>query len=620
MQATPSPREVEVMTRAEFLLCFAGLARQFEARAAQASSAEGRFFESLARCSEVARAHPLAGSQLEKDNDLARLVDGHAQRIRLVFGEWQRTVRNRETHAEFKKRTADSLLVFVYGKVKAGKSSLGNYIAWGAHDPAADLQLHGDAPPRFFMETSRGLTENISDGEIRRRQKFTVGSTETTSAIQGFTLPGLTWVDSPGLHSKNEENGRLAQQYVDAADLVLYLTSSAAPCKRSDVMELKELGRKEHTLAVLITGSDMFEEDEDDEGHLVKVRTMKPAADRASQVAYTRRTLAEQGLDEDTPAADIMGSTLRRAQVFSVSVAYAEEHPDARGMADSGIGHMLCAVARLAEGEGVRAKLVQPLKNLRGFLHEVSGRDLPELRQRLDACRESVENARSDARRRALVECQAIAVGIGQEVDELVRRHAMDDAAFRRALGRAYKRWIQNGMREAAQAYESTMETGLPEALDAVVDAIPGFETRTLKTTRRRNIRANQGAALGALLLGGVATLLTGGLAALALGVGGSMLGGLAGRRVGGLLDGEESLHIPVGDNALEVGSAARARLRKEFDARMNEVVEGLDRLCFEGLSQWIQRLQEQCLEVEVLTSDLLEDLEVRIARDAPHR
>jgi predicted GTPase len=615
MEATGTAFKDAEMTRDEFLNCFVELENQFEQRKEEARYGEHEFFAALSRCHKTAQEHPLAGSKLKQNNALRELIDEQAQRIRKVFGQWERTIHDRHKRAEFKKRKADSsLLVFVYGKVKAGKSSLGNYVAWGWHDPTADAQQGGQTQPQYFVETSQGLTEHISEGEIRERRKFKVGSTETTSAIQGFTLPGLTWVDSPGLHSKNKENGELAQQYVDAADLVLYLTNSAAPCKRSDVMELKELGRKEHNLAVLITNSDMFEEDEDDDGNLVKVRTMKSAHDRASQVEYTRQTLAEQGEGEGTDATRIMASTLRRAKVFSVSVAYAEEHPGAQGIAESGIGHMLHDVALLAKSDGVRAKLIQPLKNLRSFLHEIRDRDLADLHKRLDDCIQGVEKARSEARRKALSDCHSIAMAIGAQIDVLVSRHTMDDAAFQRSVRQAYGQWVRDGMVKATRAYESTMETSLPEALDDVMRAVPGFETKTLQVTHKRNLRAKQGAVVGALLLGGAATFLTGGLAAVALGVGGSMLGGLMGRGVGGMLDVDEFLDVPVGDNALQVGSTTRKLIRESFDAHMLKVIDGLDVVCFEDLAQWISQVQAQARNVEDRTCALLQDIDSRIA------
>ena len=53
---------------------------------------------------------------------------------------------------------------------------------------------------------------------LARRGKFDVDVEESTSAIQGFELGGMTWIDSPGLGSVTERNGNLARQYTESAD------------------------------------------------------------------------------------------------------------------------------------------------------------------------------------------------------------------------------------------------------------------------------------------------------------------------------------------------------------------------------------------------------------------
>ena len=68
-------------------------------------------------------------------------------------------------------------------------------------------------------------------------------------------MPGLTWVDSPGLHSVNRANGDLAREYVEHADLILYTMSSQAPGRASDMGEIGELLADKKSLMVLLTGS-----------------------------------------------------------------------------------------------------------------------------------------------------------------------------------------------------------------------------------------------------------------------------------------------------------------------------------------------------------------------------
>jgi hypothetical protein len=98
------------------------------------------------------------------------------------------------------------------------------------------------------------------------------------------------------------------------------------------------------------------------------------------------------------------------------------------------------------------------------------------------------------------------------------------------------------------------------------------------------------------------------------MGVGGSMLGGLAGGGLGGMLDENETLEVPVGDNAQLVGSSTRKHLRESFDTEMRKVIDSLDSVCFEGLSHWISRMQAQVRNVEETTRTLQKDIDRRIA------
>ena len=137
----------------------------------------------------LADSNPLHLAALEMDHKIA---------ARLV--EWQHRVEKHERNTEFRQDFGDSLLVFVYGKVKAGKSSLGNYVAYGSSDPdqqTVEAARNKGQAPDFFLKAS--TTDNPEQGEARLKQagKFAVGVVETTSAIQGFRLPGLTWVNWP---------------------------------------------------------------------------------------------------------------------------------------------------------------------------------------------------------------------------------------------------------------------------------------------------------------------------------------------------------------------------------------------------------------------------------------
>lgn len=602
------------LTRQDFLNVFKELGGQFTQNQQHASAAESRFFSELRKCRRVAERDPLAQSPLEPEHPLRQLLEETVQKIKDVFSQWDAELANRETHAKFKERTADSLLVFVYGKVKAGKSSLGNYIAWGAPEPTQQVLEAGEFDPEYFVETSSGLTEKISDESIRVARKFKVGEGETTSAIQGFKLPGLTWVDSPGLHSKNAENGDLALRYVDAADMILYLTNSVAPCKRSDMKELQALGRKEHNLAVLITGSDMVEEDEDDQGQLVKVRVMKTDDARAEQLNYVQSSLSQSAESGTSQSDQIMDKTLRRARVHSISVEYAAKHPDAVGMQHSGVGQMLHDVALLARGAGVRAKLVQPMRNLRSFLTEVRDEDLMKLQQCLKGVADGIAEARAKADSESRKKILAITLEMGPHIDSLLEKHRKDSGGFKRAVDAAYKEWLGQGREAIGEAYAASLGVGLTNAVDDAIGAIPDFEPIKKTFQRKSDVNAKRGAALGSAA--GLLALLgpAGWAAGLAIGVTAALVGSTAGSKLGGMLDDNESAEIEIGDNAHLVGAKTRQMIREKYLKSADKTLSDMTLVCYSGLEEWIADLQAQASSVGAHTSNLMTELDERIS------
>ncbi|EHK64093.1 dynamin family protein [Achromobacter arsenitoxydans] len=602
------------LTREAFLKAFRDLAGQFDDSKSKVSTTESSFFAELRKCGEIASSDPFGRSNLEADHPLRQVLADKVDQIQKVFLGWEKTIANRETHARFKERTSDSLLVFVYGKVKAGKSSLGNYMAWGKTDPGGQHSGSDSGhTPEFFVEKSQGLTEDVSDESIRRVRAFKVGESETTSAIQGFRLPGLTWVDSPGLHSKHGENGDLAATYVDAADMILYLTNSVAPCKRSDMVELRALGRKEHNLAVVITGSDAWDEELDERGNLDKVRIMKSQADRDAQLKYVRDSLSSQLEDNASVSARVMDGTLRRAQVHSVSAAYAEQHPDAAGMEHSGVGSMLFDVAALAKGKGVRDKLVRPLKILREFLQRIQADDLVHIQSYLNGVTQSVANARTQADTDARQKLQAIALQIGPEIDRLLVEHSKDGVAFKRAVDSAYKQWLGAGREAIAEAFAASLGVGLTNSLHDAVGEIPEFKPLTQSIKRKKTVNAKRGGALGGLL-GAASFFVPGGpLIALAVGVAATAVGGYAGSKIGQTLDDTETMDVVVGDNTQEVGIQVRKMVREKFESNTGSTLASMALVCFSDLEQWMADLQAQKNQVSSATAQLLAELESHI-------
>lgn len=296
-----------------------------------------------------------AVSQLNATNNpVEKFIQVNFEQIHALMAMWEKKVNSYQTNLEFRKDFGDSLLVFVYGKVKAGKSSLGNYIATGQSDPtpewleSLDEKLH---KPQFFKEA-----QNTEFGEVIDYSKgFAVGTSETTSCIQGFRTPGFTWVDSPGLHSINGANGDLAKQYSDSADLIVYPCNSAQPGRRSDFEELRKLILAKKRIMVLITRCSEEEVvDFDEEGVPITELVMKSDKNRADQEQYLKQELDllcdELGEYIDTSA-------------LSISVHYAQHYgSSAEAMKQSGMQNFFDNLSALIESEGIELKKQVPQK------------------------------------------------------------------------------------------------------------------------------------------------------------------------------------------------------------------------------------------------------------------
>ena len=351
----------KTISREALLASFGTLATQFTSSLKEAQTLEQAFDASRAKLVQAISSHlQNAKNSLPDTNPLQRPLSQFVATMTQTSSEWDTKVVGRQKGVKFRQGFEDSLLVFVSGKVKSGKSSLGNYVAWGHTDPTDDIKRQ--TPPEHHPTYKSHDRKNVEGGdgqnEAVNKREFRVGATEATSSIQSFSLPGLTWVDSPGLHSMKEENGNLAREYLDHADLILYTMKSDAPGRASDLAEIRELIYKDKRTLLLLTGSDDIEEDVNNSGDLIQCVVMKDAERRAKQQDYVRGELKE------LPGSD-------KLKVISISSRYAQKHThDPVAFLDSGIGYFCATLQEICQSEGVKIKQRVPMKNLHHFLAE----------------------------------------------------------------------------------------------------------------------------------------------------------------------------------------------------------------------------------------------------------
>lgn len=226
--------------------------------------------------------------------------------------EWHQRIEEETREEEFVSLFDESLIVMVYGKVNSGKSTLGNFLGGLPFEEAEHNPYEGrEAEFRVHATTdSEGLSSRLGPG------RFDIGGTETTDRIQEFTLGGLTWVDTPGIHAMTEANQELTRAYMESAELVVYLTSSDSPARDSDMEELDRLVQRGKPTLIVVSKFDQVEEDIDPEtGEIISDRQVKPDENRREQRNWIEQQVRDTGVDE----------VLEDRQYCFVSTVLAEE-------------------------------------------------------------------------------------------------------------------------------------------------------------------------------------------------------------------------------------------------------------------------------------------------------
>lgn len=577
---------MNAVTRDELMGAFEQLQTQFEQQKSDIHSKD-RAFNLLRQefvSSNLEHTQALLDS-VSNDNPLHELAQGLSERLADQFAVWQKQIKVRAKGAQFRENVNDSLLVFVYGKVKSGKSSLGNYVAWGHSEPTAQLKAQAKVQPVYFSTEQTTVDGGDKHKEAEHNLQFRVGATEATSSIQGFRLPGLTWVDSPGLHSVNRTNGDLAREYVEHADLILYTMSSQAPGRASDMGEIGELLADKKSLMVLLTGSDTTDEDEDEDGNAVCEIVMKPAKDRQSQVNYVSEEL--QRLDDNA---------LKYAHVLPLSTRFAETHPN--DLASSGVSDLFQTLKAICDSDALQLKLATPMKNLRNAIKDTAA-DLALVADLVSGFEQQIREQGKAIEQEVRTLGLAGAAQMGRYVNQLFDAgyNEKHESKLRNQLTRVLGDRADDALRHIGK----TQQAGLRRAFDASrLSALPEYREVTQAKEYRAGTESGTKTAWGAggTLVGGAIGFLVGGIPGALLGASIGSTSSLAGRSAKARY---ETHQVVVGDNleeqrqaALDAYANAVPGLLAEHVMQLYEpVCAGMQRYC-EQLVTEIARLNDR--------------------------
>ena len=247
-----------------------------------------------------------------EDDIMQEIFDSSSESLYLSMSRVNKKIEEAAKGMAFIHDFEKHFTVSVFGKVKAGKSYIGNLIMGhpvrkagltSSYDKLSDLTVH--VYDRGKMYEQNKLSTAIEEKECNGKE-FYVDKNEATSTIQWVNIGGMCWFDTPGIGSVTVENEELAKEYVKNSDLVIFACNSDAAGTQQEFYEIRQLHDMDKPILLLLTQSDAYDYDVDDEGEEISVLVPKSDRDRQDQENYMVETLREQGMEDVLKYADIL--------------------------------------------------------------------------------------------------------------------------------------------------------------------------------------------------------------------------------------------------------------------------------------------------------------------------
>lgn len=500
------------------------------------------------RCSleatSVASGNPLIALHRQVRSQIESAIAAWAQ-------DWDDAAPMRQLAEEF----SDRIVLLVYGKVNAGKSSFCNLFV--------ELNERLGAPVLFRIEANQRTV---------LQERFAEGVTETTTRIQGVELGDrLVLLDSPGLHSVNAMHGDLTRRYTDSADAVIWLTPSTSPGQVQELDDLVEELRRAKPLLPVLSRSDRFVEDEDAvTGEFMRVLQAKTPAVRKGQeddvYKRTRQALDASGLEVE-----------ELLRPLSISTHYYQINRDRADVEQlSGLDRLFDELTRIVGKAALykQGKASQMVSNyLEGAVLRRLTEDIaPEVR---------LLNQRTQAQQRELEDRKS---GLASEVlgDMLVclpdlveqYRECQDTKGLAESLKRELGALVTAAAQRELERYVAKVDAVM---VDLAQDDLGQFQQRTVAVQQESGRMWQAAGATGGAVLGAeIGTLLLPGVGTLV----GAMLGGLAGGAGGSVLRSSETIHLSVGVSSEEVQVKCEQLLRIQIPRLVGVAIDS----CIEAI------------------------------------
>jgi len=490
----------------------------------------------------------------EKQNkEIGELLNSTLNILKNSSSKWIKNFDKLLEKEKFRSDLENYFIIIIFGKVKAGKSSLGNFIAQNRPK---------NEKVSFFKYDEAGKEQTIQKLEEIEDNSFNTNNLECTVEIQGFKLNSMAWIDTPGLGSMVEENGELAKEYIQSADYIIYPTSSDSPLQADEISQLQELFEQNKKVTICITKSDKFERRKDsngkyikENGKIAKFLINKSFDDRTKQENYVREEIEKINKNQS-----LLGD------IISISAHTAKlglENRDEELLEKSNIPKFYELITEIVKEKASKLKSETPFNGLKSFIdNDVLGvNDNPltikiirekindldnNINETLDRFNTLIENIKSDISREIEAVIAQYYIKIDKHNSEEMFQNMDKDIADK------ISKIIEKNIRDAFKNFSYSLDN-LATSISGDKFKIDDVYEEYTYTTEERNKN------IGSALLGLGATigagLLTGGGAWVAAGA--SILAGGAGGYVGGkigeMTGSKHTSKVNVGDNKEEV-------------------------------------------------------------------
>lgn len=334
-----------------------------------------------------------SGKKISDGNAVERAAQKSLDNLRAVVETWSDKIEADRKGKQFIKKNEKYLVVMIFGAVKAGKSSLGNFFAGKKFFNAPfDNRYKKIAKPVFETE-ERGRDTGDIEKDLHGDTWFQEGVTDTTGAIQYFTLSGLRWIDSPGTGAVGREGDTknmtaLVEEYLAYTDMCIFLMNSSEPGLQDDMRYMQKLSREGQEALIVITKSDKADEDEDADGNLISILVPKPDKTRRLQEDDICKRVKETYPEVDA----------QKFRAISISTALANEAIDAEDdnkFKTSGLDKLMKILGDKVSDNAIARKQENPRRLLNSFVDSIVS-DLKNFDADLDAISAAVKKYKAD--------------------------------------------------------------------------------------------------------------------------------------------------------------------------------------------------------------------------------